>query len=154
MTDLNNWQAKEYEAIQLFSPGAPIDEDALFAGRTAQIDLLVEAVLQRGQHAIIYGERGVGKTSIARTFSKRLITPTSGLSAIQVNCDPGDTFTSLWKKVFIDLSYEGGAVVDDFPGTIAPDDVRRTLDSFDINTTPVIILDEFDKLASQEARSL
>ena len=44
-----------------FSPSAPIDSTDLFAGRTRQIERLLGAIFQRGQHAIIFGERGVGK---------------------------------------------------------------------------------------------
>lgn len=149
-----NLRAKEYEAMELFSPGAPIDEDALFAGRGKQIEQIIEAVLQRGQHAIIYGERGVGKTSLARTFKQRLVNPVKALQAVQVNCDPADTFTSLWRKVFADLSHDEGGVLDSMTGDITPDVVRRVLSGFDLNTTPVIILDEFDKLNDPDAKAL
>jgi Cdc6-like AAA superfamily ATPase len=140
--------------MELFSPGAPIDENELFAGRADQINRLVEAVLQRGQHAIVFGERGVGKTSLARTFSVRLVRPTKTLSSVVVNCDPSDTYTSLWKKVFLDLSYESRGVGDAFQSEITPDDVRRVLAGFDLTTTPVIVLDEFDKLEDQKAKGL
>lgn len=150
----DNWQIKRLEALELFSPGAPIDENELFAGRSDQINQLIEAVLQRGQHAIVFGERGVGKTSLARTFSVRLIRPTKSLSSVVVNCDPSDTYTSLWRKVFLDLSDGGKGVVDSVPTEIAPDDVRRVLAGFDLTTTPVIVLDEFDKLEDQRAKGL
>lgn len=154
MAEPDIWQAKDYEALQLFTPGAPIDEDALFAGRSAQIDQLVEAVLQRGQHAIIYGERGVGKTSLAKTFLHRLISPIKELQAVQVNCDPADNFASLWRKVFVDLRYDDGAVLEGLTKGVSPDLVRRILGGFDMNTTPVIILDEFDKLTNVDAKGL
>jgi hypothetical protein len=102
----------------------------------------------------LYGERGVGKTSLARTFSTRLITPTKTLSAVPINCDPSDTFSTLWKKVFRDLSLGGNDLSLSFPGEVAPDDVRRVLSSFDLNTTPIIILDEFDKLQDDKAKLL
>ncbi|HMH18177.1 MAG TPA: AAA family ATPase [Burkholderiales bacterium] len=151
-----DWQSKTYEIIELFSPGAPIDENDLFAGRQHEISQIIEAALQRGQHAIVYGERGVGKTSLAKTFSLRLIRPTKTLSSVIVNCDPQDTFTSLWRKVYKDLGEEGGGNVLD--GTtindISPDDVRRVLTRFDLTTTPIIILDEFDKLQDPNAKAL
>lgn len=154
MADADIWTGKDYEALQLFTPGAPIDEDALFAGRQAQIAQLIEAVLQRGQHGIIYGERGVGKTSLAKTFKNRLISPIKELQAVHINCDPADTFQSLWRKVFLDLHYDDGAVLEGLTKDVSPDVVRRILASFDLNTTPVIILDEFDKLTNAEARGL
>ena len=48
-----------------FTPSAPINRLTLFAGRLPQIDRVFGAVFSPGQHAIIYGERGVGKTSLA-----------------------------------------------------------------------------------------
>jgi Cdc6-like AAA superfamily ATPase len=47
-----------------FRPAAPIDRRALFAGRTTQIADVYAVVDQSGQHAVVYGERGVGKTSL------------------------------------------------------------------------------------------
>jgi Cdc6-like AAA superfamily ATPase len=149
-----DWRAKDFEAIQIFSPGAPIDEDDLFAGRQPQIDQLIEAVLQRGQHAIIYGERGVGKTSLARTFRQKLISPVKQLQALQINCDPADTFTSLWRKILVDIRYDDAGVLDALTGEITPDAVRRILGGFDLNATPIIVLDEFDKLVDPNARLL
>lgn len=111
--------------------------------------------MQRGHHAIVYGERGVGKTSLAKTFAVRLITPTKSLSAVMVNCDPTDTFTSLWLKVFFELAQdENGTIGENIDSEITPDLVRRVLSGFDLNTTPIIILDEFDKLQDQKAKSL
>ena len=55
---------------EVFTPSAPIDSMALFRGRSTQIQMLVEAVSQIGQHAIVYGERGVGKTSMANVLYK------------------------------------------------------------------------------------
>ena len=80
-----DWQARIYDAIDAFSPGAPIDDLNLLAGRAKQIDQMLDAVLQRGQHAILYGERGVGKSSLANTFYTKLIGPTRTRSCIHIN---------------------------------------------------------------------
>ena len=48
----------------VFRPSAPVDEKALFAGREEQVRRVIDAIFQRGQHVMIYGERGVGKTSL------------------------------------------------------------------------------------------
>ena len=150
----DEWKTLEWEVMDLFSPGAPIDEDELFAGRKPQLAKIIEAVFQRGQHAIVYGERGVGKTSLAKTFSIKLIGPTRSLSATIVNCDPSDDYNSLWRKVFRDLQLNDRNLADLYTGNITPDDVRRELSNFSLNTLPIIILDEFDKLNDATARAL
>ena len=48
-----------------FTPGTPISNLDLLAGRDRQIDKVLETVFSPGQHAAIYGERGVGKSSLA-----------------------------------------------------------------------------------------
>src|ERR1700682_1156763 len=48
-----------------FTPGTPVNRLAMLAGRIKQIDKVLEAVFSPGQHAAIYGERGVGKSSLA-----------------------------------------------------------------------------------------
>jgi hypothetical protein len=55
--EIDDWTALANYAAQVFSPGAPIDESDLFAGRVEQLRDLINAVNQRGQHAIIFGER-------------------------------------------------------------------------------------------------
>src|SRR4051794_34622875 len=58
--------AKRFEANQLFTPSAPIAIAELFAGRQSQTQKIVDAVAERGRHVILYGERGVGKSSLAQ----------------------------------------------------------------------------------------
>src|SRR5947209_1144915 len=49
----------------VFKPTTPINSFDLFCGRQNESRSLVAAVNQNGQHAILFGERGVGKTSLA-----------------------------------------------------------------------------------------
>ena len=53
------------EVAQVFQPRTPINTRELFAGRWEQMQTLADAVAQNGLHVVIYGERGVGKTSLA-----------------------------------------------------------------------------------------
>jgi Cdc6-like AAA superfamily ATPase len=159
-----DWLIKDQEAMSLFSPAAPINEADLFAGRVDQVRRLTEAVSEPGRHAILFGERGVGKTSLAKIFhmimrGRRNI----ALQVISKQCGPTDNFTTLWKRVFEDMSFvsakEGGEerypVADLYVDRqISPDDVLRELGSFNLNQNPLIIFDEFDRLEDIEARRL
>lgn len=58
----DDWMQLEYEVSSLFS-GYPIAEEELFAGRAQEVQQMIEAILDRSKHVILYGERGVGKTS-------------------------------------------------------------------------------------------
>jgi hypothetical protein len=43
-------------AGSVFTPGSPVSERDLFAGRQAQITRIMEAVSQKGFHAVLYGD--------------------------------------------------------------------------------------------------
>jgi hypothetical protein len=86
---------------EVFTPSAPVDDQDLFAGRNHELYSVVEATQSVGQHAVIYGERGVGKTSLARIAGG--IARTQGQVAVRVNCDAGDDFDRLWIKVADEL---------------------------------------------------
>jgi ABC-type transport system involved in cytochrome bd biosynthesis fused ATPase/permease subunit len=91
---------RSIDAGKVFTPTAPIDERSLFAGRTEQVRKVVDAVNQKGQHAVVFGERGVGKTSLSNVLSSFLSGPNaSTVLSPRVNCDATDTFQSLWSKI-------------------------------------------------------
>ncbi len=166
------WIALGMEAGRVFTPASPIDEPSLFAGRLEQVRQVVDAVNQKGQHAILYGERGVGKTSLANVLSAFLPRPGSTVLAPRVNCDGQDTFATVWEKVFERVADEARlsrAVtpvgfasrpasqpirLDDLVGgTPSPDRVRRALSFLAGVSTPVLIIDEFDRLPQPERRA-
>lgn len=148
------WTAREWELQDLFSPAAPINEASLIAGRQGQIHALTEAVFERGRHAILFGERGVGKTSVANTFHMMFSSGLKTVASIRKPAIPTDTFTTLWKRVFSEIQVDGQRVSSMYPGDITPDDVVRELAGFGLNTLPIIILDEFDKFTDLESKKL
>lgn len=157
-----DWDALRAEITDAFSPSAPVQEKDLFAGRANQMLALEDAVNQRGRHAILYGERGVGKTSLANILHLVMRRPNKELIYVRVNADPTDTFTSLWKKVFKRMNYvvntSSGdsvkAIAEDFPGALTPDDVQMVLAEFSGNQVPIIVLDEFDRISDRSATQL
>ncbi len=98
------WIQKGIDAGRVFTPTSPVDEKSLFAGRNEQIRSIIDVINQKGQHAIVYGERGVGKTSLVNVLSAFLGMP--NVMAPRVNCDSTDTYKTVWKKAFeqIELS--------------------------------------------------
>lgn len=156
-----DWQALSYEAAQLFSPSAPVDEGDLFAGRSDQINKTIEVILERGKHVILFGERGVGKTSFAHVLRLLIPSLSSQVFLIREQADPSDDFTSIWKKVFKDIKIKTDddefILYDQYKNVdkLAPDDVRRILDGlFKASQIPIIVIDEFDKIKDSETKSL
>src|SRR5882724_3410309 len=94
-----------YRIYQVFRPGAPIEKSALFMGRAKQLSAILGAIAQPGRHAVVYGERGVGKTSLANHMSEALQTiDSNALISGTINCDRTDDFSSLWHKIFRELT--------------------------------------------------
>jgi Cdc6-like AAA superfamily ATPase len=151
-----------------FSPSAPIDQKALFAGRIQQFMDVATAVAQRGQHVILFGERGVGKTSLSTVISAAFKGQANTISSGTINCDQTMNFTSLWKKVFRELpapevsargigftatsSYSTtGSLADFLPAEVTPDDVRHLLSK--IGKT-IIVIDELDRIQDEKTTTL
>jgi AAA+ ATPase superfamily predicted ATPase len=53
------------DVINLFYPAIEITDAVHFAGRRTEIEECTEGLLQKGALIVLYGQRGVGKTSIA-----------------------------------------------------------------------------------------
>ncbi len=160
---LTDWVALRNEVFDVFTPGPPIAETELFAGRQATIQRLQDIAREKARNAIIYGERGVGKTSLASIFHKglNLTDPQTGTALrsvieIHVNSDTADSFDSLWRKVFRRIKRKGtDRTADlDYPGQIEPDHVFLELQNFDQNQMPVIIIDEYDRVTDNDCRVL
>jgi Cdc6-like AAA superfamily ATPase len=130
---------------EVFTPSAPIDNQALFAGRVNQLNRIISAVSQRGQHAILFGERGVGKTSLANVLLKMLRGSQEKLKSVIVNCDTEDRFEQLWCKIFLEL--ENVKDLDFEQHQVNPEFIRVRLQQ-QITNSAIIIVDEMDRLRS------
>jgi Cdc6-like AAA superfamily ATPase len=149
-----------------FSPSAPIDQQALFSGRLAQLTDVLNAINQKGQHAILFGERGVGKTSLARVLSGGLIIAGKPIVSASINCDATTTFSGLWHKIMREISListrpgmgftaesasSASPLSNQLPEQVTPDDVRHVLSR--IGKT-MIVIDELDRVEDKSVPSL
>ncbi len=128
---------------EIFTPSAPINNQALFAGRVNQLNRIIGAVSQRGQHAILFGERGVGKTSLANVLLKILRGSQEQFKSVIVNCDSEDRFEQLWCKIFLEL--ENTQNLDFEQHQVNPEFIRLRLQR-QIVGSAIIIVDEMDRL--------
>ncbi|MPM03110.1 hypothetical protein SDC9_49370 [bioreactor metagenome] len=79
-----------------FTPSTPINETDFFYGRKNQLEQIVNSINLEGQHAILYGERGVGKTSLANIMTFKI----TNIYPIKITCNRQDDFKSIWIRVF------------------------------------------------------
>jgi Cdc6-like AAA superfamily ATPase len=151
----------------VFTPAAPVRRRDLFAGRQDQIRALSDAIAQPGQHAILHGERGVGKTSLAAITGLRLGTEDD--ISVRVNCDASDTFASIWRKVLSQVQLgrvvrkvgftqheeaQYASPVGLLPTRPGPDDIASLLRSLARDKTLAIFLDEYDRVTDASTRTV
>lgn len=153
------------EANLVFTPGYPVHQQSLFSGRSAQLQRVVESITQPGRHPVIFGQRGVGKTSLANILAQAF----RGLLSVKISCDGSDTFATIWNRVMHTASVEfkehalgfsasdsvqtislGDALGHD-PRITKPAEISDLLRNVD--RPCVIILDEFDKVSDKETKS-
>lgn len=161
-------------ALKAFTPRTPISNKELFAGRWDQLSTIRDIASEVGLHAVIFGERGVGKTSLTHVIKPTMevldsLENESGETKpriiIRVNSNGTDTFASLWAKALDEIFW-----IQNKPSIglqPAPQEERITLrkafaigDEIDIDTVrrclmnlpgSVFIFDEFDRLLKRPA---
>jgi Cdc6-like AAA superfamily ATPase len=155
--------AKRFEVNQLFTPSTPINVAELFAGRVPQLFKIVDAIGERGRHVILFGERGVGKTSLAQIIPYVVPAKIKTVRPIRVQAFPNDDFSSISRKIFKEIRFvsdagEGDKVYDVaqlYPSEITPDDfIREFTINFNENDIPIAVIDEFNELRDEHARLL
>ena len=162
MTD-EDWGALRFEIGNLFTPSSPINVAELFAGRGDKVAQILDTIAEPGRHAIIYGERGVGKTSLAQIIEYVIPSATRRVWFNRKPCDPSDTFTTIWKKIFREIwftierdgTHEHHTVDEVYPEQVTPYDVVREMkQSFSLNDLPIIVLDEFNEIGDETASQM
>lgn len=154
---------------QVFSPAAPINRQDLFAGRHEQMESLIDIAFERGQHAIVVGERGVGKTSMATVMTTVFGAKGTKL-AVKVSCDVTDTYESIWRKVLDEFDFVAGSsefitdgMIDRIRSitgrsardlTLTPNDVCKALRLVTAVKECVIFLDEFERLRDRQTTAI
>jgi Cdc6-like AAA superfamily ATPase len=154
-------------AGKVFQPRAPISTREFFAGRWDQMTTVADSVFQTGLHIVIFGERGVGKTSLANIVEPLVNVMEESLTGkkpstrlvAKVNVHQGDSFPEVWSRVFDEISWvENRPMIGIYPEQLSDrvslkaafklsnqpsiDEVRRTVSAL---PRSVFIFDEFDR---------
>lgn len=172
--DTTEAMSKRILLADLFTPAAPIEKSDLFVGRATEINKLMDVFAEKGKHAILFGDRGVGKTSLANIFreSLDLAIQKAKLAELQiltakVTCTAEDTLESVSRSLFGSMLIPvpekpligfgaapppGGVVpLSSFlPSDPTPDSMRKLVDASGLRF--LLIVDEFDRLPLDERR--
>ncbi len=153
---------------RLFTPAIPVNQESVFAGRIEQLQQVVDAIGQPGVHVVIFGEPGVGKTSLANILSSRLESQSRAVVAPRVTCERTDDFSSLWRRILADIRVardravigfqstrrsETSSLDESLPEIVTSADVKHALGTVGRSCVLVVIVDEFDRLGDPEVRA-
>lgn len=84
------------------TPSKPVRDPASLRGREKDFRDCVHQLVYGGSAPFIYGDRGIGKTSLALSSAQQVCK--SDREPIYVACAPGMTFVELMQEVLISLS--------------------------------------------------
>ena len=143
-----DWGLAQAKVQRLFNPSSPIDEERLFSGRLEQVNDLLGVVYEKGAHAILFGERGVGKSSLANTITAKIPPAVTNIKVLKENSRPEDTYFTLWSKILFDFRYDGVAVADYLKDETRDFVVIKILELLPKTVQYIFIFDEFDRIAS------
>lgn len=163
---------------ELIFPSQPVHSIEHLFGRTAELDRVQKALFANGRHIFIYGDRGVGKSSLAATAANQY--QSADAEYIDVGCSPDATLASVIANAAYQATKSSRLIattseskvtagfkyltVEDKKCTAARDlhnELRTTSDAVELlrevaqvhSETPVIVVDEFDRLKSVEERA-
>jgi hypothetical protein len=162
----SEFEKKSFLLGRIFRPTQPVDREELFAGRRRQLQDVVDAINQDAQHVVLYGERGVGKTSLAKVLSAKIVGEWQYKLMPHINCGAQDGFADIWRKVFAEAVTKmeddehnlDEGILDtlkaqaDQLSDLTPDTIRRVLNEVGKDCLFVAIIDEFDTVESDDAR--
>lgn len=142
--------------LSAFTPGLPVNHLDLLAGRSQQITKILEAVISPGQHATIYGERGVGKSSLANlVYDMVFASGQQNYIPVRINCSVSMTFSDIWLEIFRQLEEmtEAKDLILSFPEhNPSGEDIRNILRK--VARPSIIVIDEYDRVDESVATNM
>lgn len=90
----------------IFTPYQPIMSHELFFGRANEVSRIIQQLNTPGQHSILFGDRGVGKSSLANFSSDLILGIIAGGKLIKKRCDSHDTFQTIIEPLLNDVGID------------------------------------------------
>ena len=143
-----------------FTPSQPVADRKMFAGREDVLKTMIRSIEDQRLHVVIYGERGIGKTSLLHMLTQAATE--ARYIVVYTSCGANSTFDETFRAAASDVpllfhssfapttaeAEKGASLADLLPdGPLSPrkfGDLCAKL----TGTRALIILDEFDRCES------
>lgn len=166
ITDIES-KLMKLQIYDAFTPASPIPSN-LFCGRNDQKASIIRGLNKRGGHVALYGDRGVGKTSLGLYIKSYL--SKRNIDARKIECSSADDFASVARKILdeYNISYDQtittkkeGGINGLFTGKIGTEIQKGPNCDLDNpiwvaskikNVEGVLIIDEFDTILDKDEK--
>ncbi|WP_312424044.1 ATP-binding protein [Serratia sp. (in: enterobacteria)] len=89
----------------VFTPSSPIKDPENLKGRDKEIEAILTTIISKGRHGLIFGDRGIGKSSLATaSLNGALKSKIYNGTIIKVQCGESSTFEKIIKKALLEKS--------------------------------------------------
>lgn len=167
------------EMAALISPAQPIQTIEHLQGRAKELERIKRALFAPGRHIFIYGDRGIGKSSLAASAAVQI--QSSDSPYIDVSCSTDSTFRSVIANIGtqaarlsrlhktkrtltagIELRFLKVSASEEITFNDLFEVIRTVGDAVEVlrevaavhSMRPVVVIDEFDRMADDRERSL
>ncbi len=148
-----DWRALRAQLNHTFTPHKSIRDEGVFNGRDRLLQQVSDTVSQPGKHVIIYGERGLGKTSFANVAAKELALAPR-VTVIRKSCTVEHTFGMIWHELLHDYELDGKKANQALGDKPSVHDVFDWVNKLHKANHYVFILDEFDRMQDRDGKKL
>jgi hypothetical protein len=147
-----------------YTPSQPISDQRRLAGRSEMLETLIGAIEDRRLHAILFGERGIGKSSLLMVLAQ--LARSARYLTIYISCGAATNFTEVFRALAAEIPIlyhgdfgptsaqreRGGSFADLLPdGDISPRMASDILAKV-TGTRILVLLDEFDRVLDSAFR--
>ena len=111
------WQELHLLLGNTFTPHRPINDRELFVGRIDLIGKVIDAVNEGGKHVVLYGDRGVGKSSLANSIKSTIQNVSRNTIIEKRSCTIEHDFSMIWHNLLDDFHVDGKPAREILPKT-------------------------------------
>ena len=150
--------------LESFTPSQPVSDRRRFAGRLDVLTAVIRAIEEQRLHVVVYGERGLGKTSVMHVLTQAA--RDARYLVVYVSCGADSNFDEVFRTIAAHIPMlfhsavgptspdveKGKTLADILPKSIISPRVASDILAKIVGTRVVVVLDEFDRSASEEFR--
>lgn len=163
----------------LISPARPIQSIEYLRGRAKELERIKRALFAPGRHVFIYGDRGIGKSSLAAAAAAQA--QSADAPYIDVSCSPDSTFRSVIANIGcqavrlsrihktkrtlsagLEVRFLRASASVEISENDLYEVIRNVGDAVEVlrevaavhSERPVVVIDEFDRMADEKERAL